>query len=253
MSYKQTGKCIWCGKQEPDVSFNTAPHILPRRLGGTEIGVDVCDDCNHYFGTSKQVGKPCMDHAFKEVFGAFRMFTSHLGPESYKKFSSAYFSYHHKDHLIKIKSNFNSQAVTRQFKRSLYEVFLQKYHQVTGDGNNPAFAMVRDFARYDIGNPHVLYAFNNIILSPDEKGIEHPSLPMSQKLIDDMFESGFFNFWLMGHNFYLEIFPVIANVKGYNYILHEANHTLIMAHGNEGIYEFNDIRQIDFFMQRFNS
>lgn len=252
MEYTRTGKCIWCCKEEPEVSFRTAPHVLPKRLGGMEICVDVCDECNHYFGTAT-TGRPCMDHAFKEVFGAFRMFTSHLGPESYKKFSSAYFSYHHKDHLIKIKSNFNSQAVTRQFKRSLYEVFLQKYHQVTGDGNNPAFAMVRDFARYDIGNPRVFYAFNNIILAPDDKYMEHPFLPMSQKLIDDMFESGFFNFWLMGHNFYLEIFPVIANVKGYNYIRHEANHTLIMAHGNEGIYEFNDIRQIDFFMQRFNS
>lgn len=252
MEYTRTGKCIWCCKEEPEVSFRTAPHVLPKRLGGMEICVDVCDECNHYFGTAT-TGRPCMDHAFKEVFGAFRMFTSHLGPESYKKFSSAYFSYHHKDHLIKIKSNFNSQAVTRQFKRSLYEVFLQKYHQVTDDGNNPAFAMVRDFARYDIGNPRVFYAFNNIILAPDDKYMEHPFLPMSQKLIDDMFESGFFNFWLMGHNFYLEIFPVIANVKGYNYIRHEANHTLIMAHGNEGIYEFNDIRQIDFFMQRFNS
>lgn len=252
MEYTRTGKCIWCCKEEPEVSFRTVPHVLPKRLGGMEICVDVCDECNHYFGTAT-TGRPCMDHAFKEVFGAFRMFTSHLGPESYKKFSSAYFSYHHKDHLIKIKSNFNSQAVTRQFKRSLYEVFLQKYHQVTGDGNNPAFAMVRDFARYDIGNPRVFYAFNNIILAPDDKYMEHPFLPMSQKLIDDMFESGFFNFWLMGHNFYLEIFPVIANVKGYNYIRHEANHTLIMAHGNEGIYEFNDIRQIDFFMQRFNS
>lgn len=136
MGYKNTGKCIWCGKEEPDVTFNTAPHILPRRLGGTEIGVDVCDDCNHYFGTSIQVGKPCMDYAFKEVFGAFRMFTSQLGPESYKKYSSAYFSYRHKDYLIKIKNNFNSQAVTRQFKRSLYEVFLQKYHHVTGDGES---------------------------------------------------------------------------------------------------------------------
>lgn len=61
MSYKKTGKCIWCGNEEPDVSFDTAPHILPRRLGGTEIGVDVCDSCNHYFGIATQAGKPCME------------------------------------------------------------------------------------------------------------------------------------------------------------------------------------------------
>ena len=50
--YKETAKCIWCGQMEPKVSFATAPHILPRRLGGTEIGFDVCDECNHYFGTA---------------------------------------------------------------------------------------------------------------------------------------------------------------------------------------------------------
>lgn len=57
----------------------------------------------------------------------------------------------------------------------------------------------------------------------------------------------------MGHTFYLEIFPIIANAKGYGYMQEQANHTLINAKGNEAIYEFNDIRQIDFFMHRFNS
>lgn len=251
MSYKTTGKCIWCGKKEPEICFKHIPHILPRRLGGQEIGVDICDNCNHYFGTAPKAGMPSMDHAFKEVFGAFRMFTSQLGPESYKKYSSHYFSYFHKKHLIKIKNNFNSQAVTRQFKRSLYEVFFQKYHLITGDGNNPVFSQVRDYARYDRGNLHVYYAFNNIILSPDDEMKEHPSLLISQKLIDDMFEYGIFNFWLMGHNFYLEVFPIIANVKGYQYMQEQANNTLINIKGNEAIYEFNDIRQIDFFMQRF--
>ena len=50
--YKEVGKCIWCGATEGNTSFETAPHILPRRLGGTEIGFDVCDNCNHYFGTA---------------------------------------------------------------------------------------------------------------------------------------------------------------------------------------------------------
>lgn len=36
--YKEVGKCIWCGATEGNTSFETAPHILPRRLGGTEIG-----------------------------------------------------------------------------------------------------------------------------------------------------------------------------------------------------------------------
>ena len=123
---------------------------------------------------------------------------------------------------------------------------------VTGDGNNPAFQVVRDFARYDKGNPRVFYAFNNIILAPDDKYKDHPFLPMSQKLIDNVFEYGIFDFWLMGHTFYLEVFPIIAIAKGAQYLQSQANNTLINVKGNEAIYEFNDICQIDFFMQRFN-
>jgi hypothetical protein len=64
-----------------------------------------------------------MDHAFKEIFGAIRMFSKNLTSESYKNFSSSYFTYRHSSHLIKVRSNFNSKNVTHQFKRALYEVF----------------------------------------------------------------------------------------------------------------------------------
>ena len=46
MKYIETGQCIWCGKKEPEVSFENKPHILPHSLGGDEIGFDICDDCN---------------------------------------------------------------------------------------------------------------------------------------------------------------------------------------------------------------
>ena len=48
--FVNTGKCIWCSRSCPEVTFFSEPHILPHSLGGDEIGVDVCDDCNHYFG-----------------------------------------------------------------------------------------------------------------------------------------------------------------------------------------------------------
>ncbi len=49
-TFVNTGKCIWCGRSVPEVTFYSEPHILPHSLGGDEIGVDVSDDCNHYFG-----------------------------------------------------------------------------------------------------------------------------------------------------------------------------------------------------------
>lgn len=253
--YKETAKCIWCGQMEPKVSFATAPHILPRRLGGTEIGFDVCDECNHYFGTAPKgkFGVPSIDHALKEIFGAFRMFSQNLNAQSYKNYSSAYFSYRHKERTIRIKNNINYNAITRQFKRGLYEIFLQKYHFFKKDGNNPKFDFVRNFARYDLRDPHVYYAFNNIILAPGDEERKNPILPISEKLIEDMNKYGFFHIWLLGHNFYIEVFPILANRYRDQYLQMQANSTLVNVRGNEAIYELSDIRQVDFFMQRFNS
>jgi len=247
--------CIWCGKTYPSVSFTKIAHVLPKALGGKEIVEDVCDDCNQYFGTAPKGkhGIPCIDHAFKEIFGAIRMFSKNLTPDSYKKFTTSYFTYRHSSHTIKIRNNFNSQAVTHQFKRALYEVFLQKYHLETGDGHNSMFKMVRDYARYDIGSPHVFYGFNNIILSPTNDYMQHPYLPMGDKIREDIFKYGMFDFWLMGHHFYLEIIPLLANVHLRNYLQDQANISIIQIKNNERIFEFENVMQIDFLMQRFNS
>lgn len=245
-----TGQCIWCGKKAPDASFNTESHILPHSLGGGVIGIDVCDECNHYFGTATR-GFPSIDLAFKEIFGAFRTFGDNLNRHTYKNFSSAFFQYRHSQHKIIIKSNFNSRAITHQFKRSLYEVFLQKYHLVTGNGNHPMFDMVRKYARYGEGKPHIYYTFNNVILTTDnDKKVE---LSMSDKNLDDMMNSGLYLFWLFGHLFFIEVLPMVFNVRGRNYLKREASKWLIPASGNEAIYEFSDVMQIDFLMERFHS
>lgn len=249
MRYIKTGQCIWCGRTEPEVAFENKPHILPHSLGGEEIGFDICDDCNAFFGTAT-LGKPSLDFVFKEIFNAYRFFSQNLDSESYKNFHSAFFNYYHNKHLIRIKNNFKTSTITRQFKRSLFYIFLQKYHYVTKNGNHPMFDSVRKFARYDIGNPKVFYVFNNIILTPENQ--EHPDMPMNAKLIEDMMFSGLFPFWCIGHHFYLEIFPMAFNVNGISYLHKQAKEILIPAIGNEGIYEFDDIMQIDFLMQRFN-
>lgn len=247
--YINTGKCIWCGRSFPEVSFKTEPHILPESLGGNEIGFDVCDECNHSFGTSLP-GRPCPDLVFKEVFAMTRFVSSDLDEESYKHLHSVFFRYYHKRHVISIKPAFNPRIITRQFKRGLYEVLLQKYHLFTGDGNNPKFAAVRDFARYDRGDLRVFYAFNNIVFTEDRT--LPPSLTMSDTLISEMHESGVFMFWFFGHPLFLEVFPTAFNVYGRQYLQKAANTFLVNSHGNECIYELRDIMDMDFFMQRFS-
>lgn len=181
---------------------------------------------------------------------AYRVFGNNLNRESYKKLNSVFFSYYHSKGVIKMRSSFNPLIITRQFKRSLYNIFLQKYHSYTSNGNHPMFSFVRDFARFDIGNPKVFYAFNNVLFIPDN--INNPSLLISDKVIDDMMSFGVFPFWCMGQYFYLEIFPTIFKTKGYIYLQNQANTFLINALGNERILELTDIRKIDFFMLRFS-
>lgn len=249
IDFVNTGKCIWCGKSVPDVTFGTRPHIVPQKLGGNEIGMDVCDDCNHYFGTA-QKGVPSVDMAFKEIFNAFKQFGRNTDENTHKRLRSAFFDYRHKDHRIKIKPQFNSRVVTEQFKRGLYEVFLQKYHAVTGNGNHQMFNFARRYARYGEGKPHVFYAFMNILFVTEND--ERVELNMSDITIEDMMKSGLYRFWLFGHIFYIEVLPVAFNAFGRTFLQKEANTFLIPVKGNERIYEFSDVMDIDFCMQRFN-
>lgn len=244
-----TGQCIWCGKKEPEVTFYNQPHIVPHALGGDEIGFDICDCCNSFFGTS-QLGKPSLDLVFKEIFNAYRFFSQNLNENSYKNYKSVFFQYYHKKHVIRIKNNFNSNVITHQFKRSLFYIFLQKYHFVKKNGNHPMFDTVRNFVRYDWGNLRVFYVYNNIILVPTDKDCLH--LPMTDNLIEDMMNYGLYSFWLQGQLFFLEIFPTAFNVKGLSYLRSQANKLLIPAEGDEGIFEVNNIYDIDFLMQRFS-
>ena len=174
-----------------------------------------------------------------------------MNEESYKHFKSIYFRYEHSKGIVKIKPSFRPHIITRQFKRSLYNVFLQKYHSITGNGNHAMFENVRKFARYNSGNLRVFYAFNNILLTTANK--KNPSLTMNDKTLNEMMHSGIYSFWLFGHWFFLEIFPTAFNLNGISYLCKQAETILIPAKGNECIFELKDIMQIDFLMQRFNS
>lgn len=46
---------VWANRGD-GVTFYTKPHIGPHNFDGKEIGVDVCDDCNHYFDTAPKAG-----------------------------------------------------------------------------------------------------------------------------------------------------------------------------------------------------
>lgn len=249
--YSNVGTCIWCGKSAPEVKFKTAPHIVPESLGGSEIGFDVCDECNHYFGRSEGRGVPSVDLAFKEIFNCFKVFCGNMSPNSYKKLKSIFFEYRHKEQRVTIKRNFNPNSVTRQFKRGLYEVFLQKYHAVTEDGNNPMFDAVRRFARLNEGDLHVCYVFNTILLTSGE---EHAAdFSITQPLIDEMMEYGAFTFWMNGQVLYLEVFPELFKERRKEFFLKRKDDYIVHVTGQEGIFELTNVEQLDFLLCRFHN
>ena len=254
--YITTGKCIWCGREKPLVSFRTAPHIVPKCLGGEEIGTDICDDCNHSFGTAVQ-GSPSVDSMFREVFEAYRFFLQLRTNEikDSRRYKSCLFSYFRKTAIFKINNSYNLKTLTRQFKRSVFEVFLQKYHQETGDGNNPKFEAVRNFARYNIGDLKLYYAFNNILLTENTPtGFdEKVTIRTSQLTFDTMEKTGYFSLYLFGHKFYLEVLPLTASMYGEKYLRLQAGTSLVRVKGNESIRLVTSLKDIDIFLDRFAS
>ena len=249
MSYTKTGICIWCGEKESDTTFNNAPHIIPQCLGGKEIGYDVCDECNSYFGTA-QNGEPNTNLVFKEIFSAIRAFSKTPTRNTYKNLSSVYFNFFYSRNQIKIKGAFSIPKITHQFKRSLYEVFLQMYHFHTSKGLDAEMNAVRDFARYNKGKLDVYYLFNNVILAPQDDEL---FLSMSEPLLKEIADYGYFHFWFLGHSFLLEIIPTRALLSKDIYMQNMADKYIVPARGDEHIAELTDIRQIDFFMNRFGN
>ena len=112
------------------------------------------------------------------------------------------------------------------------------------------FDMTRRYARYGEGEPHVFYAFNNIILvTDDEKSLFH----MTEDSVAEMMQSGLYGFWLFGSVFYIEVLPLAFNTNDLNSLQQEANSFLIPAKDNEGIFELNDVMETDFWVERFYS
>lgn len=106
--YVHTGECIWCKRKKPYVTFFTAPHIVPKSLGGTEIGFDICDDCNKYFGKCTSENKAIsIDLAFKEVFNAC-INSLGDGAEKLMPYSSALFHYNRAEDKIKLNAHSHS-------------------------------------------------------------------------------------------------------------------------------------------------
>ena len=138
MEYIAKGQCIFCKRTKEDTAtFKEKAHTIPESLGSSNIGVDICDDCNHYFGQpDPTIYRPVLgvELAVKEVLGVQRALLRR--DQNAPRLKSIFFEYWRKKNTFKFKNRFlysdNTFLLTfgRQFRRGIYELFLQEYPQL---------------------------------------------------------------------------------------------------------------------------
>ena len=243
--FKFTGKWIWCWKTEPEVSFKNKPHILPDSVGGNELGCDICDDCNSYFGSKPNKYLPSPDLLFKEIFNLKRFYDGGNSITNGEKFRSEIFKVIDGKIFIK-RSVLNSPCFANQLKIAFYEIFLQKYHAFTHNGHDPSFSGVVSYARYNVNvsNLKVYYMHQEIWLRPTN--LNKTFLPFSEYLLNELNSTGFFTFNFLGYNFYLEIFKDKADANKESFFQSVLNQYGFLTTGTEGpaIEEFERIGQL---------
>ena len=211
MDYINKGTCIFCGKDVTQTTFKEKPHTMPKSLGSINIGVDICDECNHYFGQPDDFVFPklCIEVCVKEIFGLPKALLNRK--DNSERLKSIYFEYWKSKRKIVLKSHFkfNDRFLTtfaRQFKRGIYEMFLQEYHKITGNGLDNRFNQIRRFARYNIGDIPLYYLVNNGVYLIEEK-FSCPKFSFCDSLFNDIETYGFYTLILYGQWFFLEVTP----------------------------------------------
>jgi hypothetical protein len=253
MQYTEKGKCIFCLRESPEASFKKKPHTMPKSLGSNSIGFDICDECNHYFGGPDALSTPHLniEECVKEVFGMTKHLLNVQKDDKYAqhKLSSRYFEYWHSHSKIKIKSSFKYnpnfvKTFTNQFKRGLYEMFLQEYHKATQNGLDSRFDEIRNYARYNKGSIPVYYMLNNGVYLL-EKNTINPDFRFSENQYQHINDYGFYSLLLWGHWFFLEVTPR-ARLCRDTYLIREVRNLIGSGFVYRGCIELKSINDIDF-------
>jgi hypothetical protein len=211
--YIEKGTCIWCSKKGQEVTFYKEPHTFSKQLGAKMIGFDICDVCNYYFGTVDTNLKFPMsiELAFKEIMNLMRVLLKGLDENTHKQLKSTYFNYFHSKKTIQIKRNFKANpyflySLTRQFKKDLYEVFLQEYHRETKNGLDERFNYLRNFVRYNKGDLPIYFLENNGVYLL-EQDIDNLSFKFNENVKSEINDYGFYIMMIYSNVFYLEVTP----------------------------------------------
>lgn len=244
--------CIWCSKSEDNASFTTKAHTIPKSLGGVDICENVCDECNFYFGRHNNKLPP-IETVIKETFNISR--ARFLSPnndigknKTLSKFSSIYFKVDFQKNFIDVKHTYKLQShfqesICRQLKKGIYKMYLEEIERQFGDGHNPKYDFIREFARYDLGDYPLFYykrTYGLILILPE--WIRTPKLILDKELKMKYLvnEPSFSEFEFLGH-----VFGIVTSRYwqiGYdNYIKESINAKKEFFRGVKIVNKFNDI------------
>ncbi|OFX54767.1 MAG: hypothetical protein A2046_00530 [Bacteroidetes bacterium GWA2_30_7] len=162
-------KCLWCLKSEPNVSFINKAHTIPKSLGGQNYNRNVCDNCNEYFGNC-QDKHYSIEEALKETFNISRQRILLVNEPKRKvgRFKSKFFEVKERNGIYRLiaKSSFRFNAafqseLCRTFKRGLYKMYFEELNRQREIGYDEKYNIIREFARYNIGEMPIFYFNRN--------------------------------------------------------------------------------------------
>lgn len=257
IEYIKKGKCIWCLKSRPDVQFITKPHTIPRKLNHENIGFDICDSCNSFFGSDKNdsIVTYSIDKISQEFFNVHKFSLTDKNSESWKKFKSQFFDYYHSSKKLKIKVDYRSNPIyanefTRKFKRGIYNMFLQEYHRVTENGHDKKFDKIRDFVRNNNGDIPLFYLVSSNGVRIHENLNEPLQIPFNKYSLQNIDKFGFFTLMMTGLQFYLAV--TVKSDENTDFIIKEANKLIGSGFVFNDLIELKKITQIDFTLAKWN-
>ncbi|WP_136466333.1 HNH endonuclease [Flagellimonas onchidii] len=226
-------KCIWCSRSNPQVSFDKRAHTFPKSLGGKNFCENVCDDCNHYFGSPKPLS-PSVELVLKEILNIskYLLLTDTSKLPKGKRYKSEFFKIDWKRRKITAKPKYKlrrgfQEKLGRLFRRGIYKVYLEERERIKKDSHQERFNFIREFARYDLSD-YPVYIFKpkfGAVLSSDEL-LLNPEISFAERKEEEEKNFGAHVEFLMGHVFCI---PVIRNFENsslerYQYYLRSTNH-----------------------------
>lgn len=250
-------KCIWCNRNEELAAFKTIAHTFPQSLGGKNICLNVCDDCNFAFGR-KQSFQPSVDLAIKEIFNLSRFLISDKkNIRSYKRFSSEYFKVNPELRKIGVKMKYKFQSkfqenFARSFKRGIYKIFLEERERICGDSHSEEFNFIREFSRYNLNDIPLYYLkpLQPIILI-DQENLDNPKLYFMKSHIELHEKYRLYEFYYGGYTYLLHTNAFMQDFHINNYM-----NEIILKNNNSIsssiLIKINKMEDLDFRFSFFN-